>query len=91
VLQAHSHNYQRTYPIKFNDKDASNPVITDENGGEYTNSKGTLFAVIGTADADLHNFTGQAPYVVKHSKGLVSLWENQLLISILKFWIWNTF
>jgi predicted phosphodiesterase len=25
VLQAHSHNYQRTYPIKYNDKDASNP------------------------------------------------------------------
>ena len=65
VLQAHSHNYQRTYPIKYNDKDASNPIITDKNEGEYTNPDGTIFAVIGTAGADLHNFTGQAPYVVK--------------------------
>ncbi|MGA7008401.1 MAG: metallophosphoesterase, partial [Nitrososphaeraceae archaeon] len=65
VLQAHSHNYQRTYPIKYNDKDASNPVITNKNEGEYNNTDGTIFAVVGTAGADLHNFTGQAPYVVK--------------------------
>ena len=65
VLQAHSHNYQRTYPIKYNDKDASNPIIADKNEREYTNPDGTIFAVIGTAGADLHNFTGQAPYVVK--------------------------
>jgi predicted phosphohydrolase len=66
VLQAHSHNYQRTYPIKYNDKDASNPVITNKNEGEYNNTDdGTIFAVVGTAGADLHNFTGQAPYVVE--------------------------
>jgi predicted phosphohydrolase len=65
VLQAHSHNYQRTYPIKYNDKDPSNPIISDKNEVEYNNTDGTLFAVVGTAGADLHNFTGQAPYVVK--------------------------
>ena len=65
MLQAHSHNYQRTYPIKYNDKDGSNPIIADKNEREYTNPDGTIFAVIGTASADLHNFTGQAPYVVK--------------------------
>jgi hypothetical protein len=65
VLQAHSHNYQRTYPIKYNEKDSSNPIIADNNEGEYNNPDGTLFAVIGTAGADLHNFTGQAPYVVE--------------------------
>ena len=65
VLQAHSHNYQRTYPIKYNDKDASNPVIADKNKKDYNNTEGTIFAVIGTGGADLHNFTGQAPYVVE--------------------------
>ncbi|MGA7006971.1 MAG: metallophosphoesterase [Nitrososphaeraceae archaeon] len=65
ALQAHSHNYQRTYPIKYNDKDPSNPLISDKNEEEYTNADGTIFNVIGTAGADLHNFTGQAPYVVK--------------------------
>ena len=65
VLEAHSRNYQRTYRIKYNDKDASQPIISDKNEGEYTNPDGTIFAVIDTAGADLHNFTGQAPYVVK--------------------------
>jgi hypothetical protein len=65
VLQAHSHNYQRTYPIKYNDKDASKPVIADKNEADYNNTDGTIFAVVGTAGADLHNFTGQAPFVVK--------------------------
>ncbi len=49
VLQAHSHNYQRTYPINYNDKDASNPVMTDKNESEYNNPDGTIFAVVGTA------------------------------------------
>jgi len=65
VLQAHSHNYQRTYPIKYNEKDTSNPIIADKNKGEYNNTDGRIFAIIGTAGADLHNFTGQAPYVVE--------------------------
>jgi predicted phosphohydrolase len=65
VLQAHSHNYQRTYPIKYNDEDAAKPVITDKNETEYNNPNGTIFAVVGTGGADLHNFTGQAPFVVE--------------------------
>ena len=65
MLQAHSHNYQRTYPIKYNDKYASNPIISNKNESEYSNPDGTIFVIVGTAGADLHNFTGQAPYIVK--------------------------
>ena len=43
----------------------THPVITNKNEGEYNNTDGTIFAVVGTAGADLHNFTGQAPYMVK--------------------------
>ena len=49
----------------FYDKDPSNPIISDKNEGEYTNPDGRLYAVVGTAGTDLHNFTGQAPYVIK--------------------------
>ena len=38
MLQAHSHNYQRTYPIKYNDNDASHPIISDKNEGEIYQS-----------------------------------------------------
>ena len=45
----------------------STNVINDGKnvGSVITNPDGTIFAVIGTAGADLHNLSGQAPYVVK--------------------------
>jgi hypothetical protein len=64
VMQAHSHNYQRTYPIWFNSNDSLNPIITDKNTTNYYNPKGQIFTITGTAGApDVHNFTGPAaPY-----------------------------
>jgi 3',5'-cyclic AMP phosphodiesterase CpdA len=64
VLQAHSHNYQRTYPIQFNSNDSLKPIITDKNTTNYYNPKGQIFTITGTAGApDVHNFTGPAaPY-----------------------------
>jgi predicted phosphohydrolase len=65
VLQAHSHNYQRSYPLKYNENDPSNPIIADKNEKEYFKPDGSIFTVVGTGGADLHNFTGQAPFIVK--------------------------
>src|SRR5918993_1707298 len=31
ILQGHQHNYQRTYPIKYNSDRPVNPIITDRN------------------------------------------------------------
>jgi predicted MPP superfamily phosphohydrolase len=64
VLQAHSHNYQRSFPISYNDAEPSNPIISATDKGEYSNPEGSIFVVAGTGGADLHNFTGQAPYVI---------------------------
>jgi hypothetical protein len=65
VLQGHSHNYQRSYPIKYNDNNPSNPIVTDKNEREYKKPDGRIFTIVGTGGADLHNFTGQSPYIVK--------------------------
>jgi calcineurin-like phosphoesterase family protein len=64
VMQAHSHNYQRTYPVQFNSSDSLNPIITDKNVTNYYNPKGQIFTITGTGGApDIHNFTGPAaPY-----------------------------
>jgi aldose sugar dehydrogenase len=64
VMQAHSHNYQRTYPIQFNRDDSLNPIVTDKNTTNYYNPKGQIFTITGTAGTpDIHNFTGPAaPY-----------------------------
>jgi aldose sugar dehydrogenase len=61
VIQAHSHNYQRTYPIKYNDEDSLKPFITDRNTASYHNPKGQIYTIIGTGGtAEIHNFTDSA-------------------------------
>ena len=42
VLQAHQHNYQRTYPIKYNSDTPINPIITDKNRSNYANPEGQI-------------------------------------------------
>ena len=64
ILQGHAHNYQRTYPIKFNADASVMPIIVDKNTTDYYNPGAQIFAIVGTGGApDSHNFTGPAaPY-----------------------------
>lgn len=66
VLQAHNHNYQRTYPLSYNPTEQFAPIITDKNTDHYRNLKnGQIFFTVGTGGAEFYNFTGQAPFVIK--------------------------
>ena len=65
VLQGHQHNYQRTYPIKYNSDTPINPIITDRNTNTYTNPEGQIFVTVGTGGVDLHSLNGnKAPYII---------------------------
>ncbi len=65
VLQAHNHNYQRTYPLMYNQTKTFTPIIIDKGTEKYTgDQKGPIFITVGTGGEDLYNFTGQAPYVI---------------------------
>ena len=58
VLQAHNHNYQRTFPIKFNSTSPKNPIETSTNTTTYTDPKdGQIFATVGTGGVNLYPFT----------------------------------
>lgn len=63
VLQAHNHNYQRTYPIMFNPDNSSKPAITDESYSRYIEHDGIVFATVGTGGKSIHNFYGKDPYI----------------------------
>lgn len=66
VFQAHNENYQRTYPIEFNEGNDFNPTVSDKHTREYNRDpKGPIFITIGTGGRGLHNFTGQEDYVVR--------------------------
>jgi Calcineurin-like phosphoesterase len=65
VLQAHNHNYQRTYPITFNQTRPSSPIVLDRHAQNYySNPKGPIFVTVGTAGAPLYNLSSQAPSVI---------------------------
>jgi predicted MPP superfamily phosphohydrolase len=59
VLQGHSHNYQRTFPIMYNNRTTAGPIITENEKTSYLNPKGQIFATVGTGGVpEIHNFTG---------------------------------
>ena len=63
VLQAHNHNYQRSFPIRYNATNSSIPVVVDHNPNSYLNPNGTIFMTVGTAGAEQYNFTARAPFI----------------------------
>ena len=69
VLQAHNHNYQRSYPIKYNEIDSSEPIVTDSNSNTYENTKGQMYVTVGTGGAHLHDLDGKATYVSNQYMG----------------------
>jgi predicted MPP superfamily phosphohydrolase len=72
VLQAHNHNYQRTYPIIFNNDKPKEPIITYnniDNNNNFHDPKGQIFVTAGTGGASIYPFTGQAPYIATQYSG----------------------
>ena len=66
VLQAHNHNYQRTYPLNYNKFLPADPLVDDKNTKKYEgDQKGPIFVTVGTAGEDLYNFTGKKPFIIR--------------------------
>jgi hypothetical protein len=70
VLNAHNHNYQRTYPLTFNPNKGSDPIITNQSATAYQASKdGIIYAIVGTAGEGFHPLLGRQPYVASQVEG----------------------
>ena len=71
VFTSDNHNYQRTYPLKYNEGDSSNPVIIDSNQDNYhfinddNNNNGVIYLITGTGGRSLYEIKEQAPFVAK--------------------------
>ena len=65
VLNGHVHNYQRTFPIKYDSGSPSSPTVTSTNTNSYTNPTGQIFAVVGTGGVNFHALSGKASWVAK--------------------------
>ena len=69
VLQAHNHNYQRSYPLTFNSGKTTNPTPTSSEKNNYNNPAGEIYVVAGTAGRSLYNLNGKASFNVNQFQG----------------------
>ena len=53
VLQAHQHNYQRTYSLNYNSDNPSNPIETNNNTDTYNDPSGQIYATVGTGGVSI--------------------------------------
>jgi predicted phosphodiesterase len=73
VFSGDNHNYQRTFPLKYNNTNgnSSNPIISDRNLNNYTSSSnnddysGQIYIITGTGGRSLYDIQQQSPFVAK--------------------------
>ena len=75
VLQGHVHYYQRTYPMKYNEKDPNVPIITDLHKNFYDNPEGTIFLTVGTGGVGIGrpDNIGKPYYTVLSNTGIFGI------------------
>src|SRR5215213_10806261 len=64
VLEGHAHDYQRSFPIKFNSNSKSNPIITNNNINNYNDPEGQIHAIVGTGGINFHSLDGKSSFIV---------------------------
>lgn len=64
VLQAHNHNYQRSYPLEYNQSDSANPIVTTTEKTNYVDPQGPIFVVVGTGGHSLYDLDDRSPFNV---------------------------
>jgi hypothetical protein len=57
------HNYQRSFPIKYNDDKPSKPLITSSNKNNYNNPGGEIFAIVGTGGINFHGLDDKSSFI----------------------------
>jgi len=70
VLNGHVHNYQRTFPIKYDSGSPSSPTVTSSNTNSYTNPTGQIFVTVGTGGVNFHALSGKSSFVAKQQDDL---------------------
>ena len=63
VLQGHNHNYQRSFPIAYNSKDPSQPIVTSNENSVYNDPAGQIYAEVGTGGQDSYSLDGRSSFI----------------------------
>jgi Calcineurin-like phosphoesterase len=63
VLNGHVHNFQRTFPIKYDSGSPSSPIVTSSASTDYFDPYGQIFALVGTGGVNIHALSGKSSWV----------------------------
>lgn len=72
VFSSDNHNYQRTFPLKYNnnggDAISESPIITyvNDNNDYNSDNGGVVYLIIGTGGRSLYDIKGDAPFVANY-------------------------
>ena len=72
VFSSDNHNYQRTFPLKYNSQydSVNNPIIADNHQHIYNYNEGNggvVYLITGTGGRSLYEIEEQAPFVAKQA------------------------
>ncbi len=63
VITGHTHDYQRTFPIKYGGTSKSDPVIQSTNTNDYSNPQGIIEVVAGTGGVNFYKLEDKSPFI----------------------------
>ena len=72
-MQAHQHNYQRTYPLNYNSDSPSNPIETSNNTDTYNDPSGQIYAIVGTGGVSITDGEDQTEPLFDSGEALYDL------------------
>jgi Calcineurin-like phosphoesterase len=70
ILQAHSHTYHRTYPLKVNEDSKDDPIIKNKDLNNYHITDGIVIVTVGTGGAYPTGMNGDLEYTPIQYKDL---------------------
>ena len=73
VLQAHQHNYQRTYPLNYNSDSPSNPTETSNDTDTYNDPPGQIYVTVGTGGVSITDGEDQTEPLFDSGEALYDL------------------
>jgi acid phosphatase type 7 len=69
VLSGHSHNYERSYPLGYNQERPDKPKINNTKRNDYFNPLGQIYTVIGTGGRMSYPFDSCEPHFYEQYEG----------------------
>ena len=64
VFSWYAHNYQRTYPLMFNENNSSIPIINNSETKTYYDSNGQIYLIVGTGGIGIDPLSSKESYII---------------------------